>query len=724
MKLNKILKWIALGGIFLVPFVPLIVAHNLFFPFITGKAFVFRILVMLATGAWLILALRDEDYRPKNSWILKALIVFVAVIGLADIFSVNPFKSFWSNFERMEGFVTLLHLFLYFVVAGTMLNDWKYWKKFFQTSIVVSVIMAGYGIFQLAGVLVINQGGTRLDGTFGNATYLAVYMLFHIFLTFFLLLRERFSKTGQWTYGAIIFLQLFILYHTASRGVTLGLIGGVLVAAVLIALFEKERLFLKKSAKIVLISVLVLIGGFVAIRNADFIQSSDSLSRLASISLNEAAPRFMIWQMGWQGFKERPILGWGQESFNFVFNKYYNPKMFTQEQWFDRSHNIIFDWLIAGGALGLLSYLSIFAALLFYIWRGKNGPLSFSEKAVFTGLLAAYFFQNIFVFDNIGSYIMFFSILAFFHFSFGSSFPEKWEKKIVFDETTMNRIISPLIVVVVVFALYFFNTKPYLTGRTLIGALQERTVEQKFSLFEKALAYNSLGNAEIREQLSQTALAVGASQAPVEWKQKYFDLARSELLKQIEVPRISDARYELFLGSYLTRFQRYDEALSHLNKALEFSPKKQIILFEIGLIYINTNQYDKALEIFRRAYELEKNYPEARDYYAMAAIYAGKNDLVKSLLEPVYGTTLVDGDNFIKAYADTNQYQKVLAIWQLRVEKNPNLVKNYIGLGASYLSVGQRMKAIEAIEKAIGLDSSFKEQGEYYIREIRAGRNP
>ncbi|TSC67482.1 MAG: hypothetical protein CEO19_206 [Parcubacteria group bacterium Gr01-1014_73] len=724
MKLNKILRWVALGGIFLVPFVPLVVAHNLFFPFITGKAFVFRILVMLATGAWLILALRDSDYRPKNSWLIKALAAFLIIIGLADIFSANPFKSFWSNFERMEGFVTLLHLFLYFVVAGTMLNDWKYWKKFFQTSIVVSVIMAGYGIFQLAGVLVINQGGTRLDGTFGNATYLAVYMLFHIFLTFFLLLRERFSKTGQWTYGAIIFLQLFILYHTATRGAVLGLLGGILVTAILIALFEKERLFLKKGARIVLIAMVVLVGGFMAIKNTGFVQNSGALSRLASISLNEAAPRFMIWQMGWQGFKERPILGWGQESFNFVFNKYYNPKMFTQEQWFDRSHDIIFDWLITGGALGLLSYLSIFAALLFYIWRGKNGPLSFSEKAVFTGLLAAYFFQNIFVFDNLGSYIMFFSILAFFHFSFGKPFPEKWEKKLVFDETTMNRIISPLIVVVALFALYFFNAKPYLTGLTLIDALQERTVEQKFALFEKALAYNSLGNAEIREQLSQTALAVGASQAPVEWKQKYFDLARSELLKQIEVPRIGDVRYELFLGSYLTRFQRYDEALAHLNKALELSPKKQIILFEIGLIYISTNQYDKALEIFRQAYELEKNYPEARDYYAMAAIYAGKNDLVKLLLEPVYGTTLVDGDNFIKAYADTNQYQKVLAIWQARVEKNPNLIKNYIGLGASYLLVGQRTKAIEAIEKAIGLDPSFKEQGEYYIREIRAGRNP
>lgn len=724
MNLNKILRWLALGGIFLVPFVPLVVANNFFFPFITGKAFVFRILVMLATGAWLILALRDEDYRPKNSWILKALAVFFVVISLADIFSANPFKSFWSNFERMEGWVAIFHLFLYFLVAGAMLDSWKLWKKFFQTSIVVSVIMAGYGIFQLAGVLVINQGGVRLDGTFGNATYLAVYILFHIFLTFFLLLRERFGKTGQWTYGIIIALQLFILYHTATRGVALGLVGGILIAGILIVLFEKERLFLRKSAKVALITILVLIGGFIAIRNTKFVQNSDSLSRLASISLNEAGPRFMVWNMGWQGFLERPILGWGQESFNFVFNKYYDPKMYTQEQWFDRSHDIIFDWLIAGGILGLLSYLSIFAALLFYLWFGKNRQLSFSEKAVFTGLLAGYFFQNIFVFDNIGSYIMFFSILAFFHFNFGSPISEKWQKKLVFDKAMVNKIVVPVIVVAAVFGLYFFNAKPYLTSRTLINALREKTMDKKFTLFEKALAYNSLGSAEIREQLSQMALAVGASQAPTEWKQKYFDLARSELLKQLEAPRISDARYELFLGSFLTRFQRYDEALVHLNKAQEFSPKKQLIMFEIGLVYISTSQYDKALEIFQQAYELEKNYIDALNYYAVAAIYAGKNDLVKALLEPVYGTTAVDGDNFIKAYTDTKQYQKVLAIWQARIEKNPSIAQNYIGLGATYLSINQRTKAIEAIQKAIEFDSSFKEQGEYYIREIRAGRNP
>src|SRR3989338_1717974 len=412
MNLNKILRCVALGGIFLVPFVPLVVVNNLFFPFITGKAFVFRILVMIAAGAWLILALRDPDYRPKNSWLIKALVAFLIIIGLADIFSANPSKSFWSNFERMEGWVGIFHLFLYFLVAGTMLNDWKYWKRFFQTSITVSVIMAGYGIFQLAGVLVINQGGTRLDGTFGNATYLAVYMLFHIFLTFFLLLRERFSKTLQWTYGVIIALQLFILYHTATRGAVLGLVGGILIAAILIALFDKERLFLKKSARFTLVAILILIVGFIAIRNVAFIQKSAALSRLASISLNEATPRFMVWQMGWQGFKERPVLGWGQENFNFVFNKYYDPNMYTQEQWFDRVHNIVFDWLIAAGFLGLLAYGLLFLGTLYYLWR-RQSRFSITEKSIVTGLLAGYTFHNLFVFDNVVSYIFFFTVMAY-----------------------------------------------------------------------------------------------------------------------------------------------------------------------------------------------------------------------------------------------------------------------------------------------------------------------
>jgi len=47
-----------------------------------------------------------------------------------------------------------------------------------------------------------------------------------------------------------------------------------------------------------------------------------------------------------------------------------------------------------------------------------------------------------------------------------------------------------------------------------------------------------------------------------------------------------------------------------------------------------------------------------------------------------------------------------------------------LSLGAAYLQIGQRQKAIDEIQKSIDLDENLKEQREFYIKEIKAGRNP
>src|SRR3989344_6076561 len=133
--LKKILKSIIYSGLFAVCFVPLAIADGhslisfflpgLLFPFITGKVFLFRILVEIIFSAWLILILYDRSYLPKKSLILWSLVGFLGVITLSDISGVNPWKSIWSNFERMEGLVTHIHLFLFFLVASTMLSSQK-----------------------------------------------------------------------------------------------------------------------------------------------------------------------------------------------------------------------------------------------------------------------------------------------------------------------------------------------------------------------------------------------------------------------------------------------------------------------------------------------------------------------------------------------------------------------------------------------------------------------
>src|SRR3989344_4352205 len=177
---KQILKTGVIFGLFLIPFIPFLVSSSLFFPFITTKAFTFRIIVEVIFALWLLLSLLDSSYRPKKSLVLYAVFGLLFIIGLADLFGVAPVKSFWSNFERMEGYVALIHLGMFFIVISSMFKEVD-WKRWWGASLIASFLMVLYCLLQLTGLKAINQGGVRVDGTFGNAIYLAVYMLSSIY---------------------------------------------------------------------------------------------------------------------------------------------------------------------------------------------------------------------------------------------------------------------------------------------------------------------------------------------------------------------------------------------------------------------------------------------------------------------------------------------------------------------------------------------------------------
>jgi hypothetical protein len=234
MQTNNALRIALLTGLFVVPAIPFIVAGSFFFPFITGKNFTFRILVELLTGLWLILAIRDSAYRPRFSLLTYAFAIFIVVIGVADAFGMNPMRSFWSNFERMEGLVTLMHLFAYFMVLGAVFMKEALWERFLQITLLSSFVMALFSFFQLTGLYVINQGSVRVDGTLGNATYLGIYLVFHIFTALFLLFRQR-TREGWSTIerAAIIFTAVaapLILYFKIPTGATISPAHGLIFA--------------------------------------------------------------------------------------------------------------------------------------------------------------------------------------------------------------------------------------------------------------------------------------------------------------------------------------------------------------------------------------------------------------------------------------------------------------------------------------------------------------
>ena len=725
---DKNLLWFTRGGVFLVPFIPLIISGSMFFPFITGKNFTFRIIVEIIFAVWLLLALREPRFRPKRSPFLSCILAFLSVVLLADALAENPFKAFWSNFERMEGFVTLLHLGAYFLVASSVLDSEKLWHRFFATSVGVSAFLGIYGMLQLAGKIVINQGGVRLDGTFGNAAYFAGYMLFHIFLTLFLIFRHKVSPVGKYLYGGALVLQVFALIFTATRGAGVGLVGGLFLAFLLVAILERQNKRLRFGAVISLIVLLLFVGGLYAGRDNLLIKGNETLTRFASISVSDAGPRFMVWGMALQGFKENPILGWGQEGFNYVFNKYYNPNMWGQEQWFDRTHNILFDWLIAGGLMGLLAYLSLYGCLLFCIWRGalpvSASPFSLAEKSILTGLLAGYFIHNLFVFDNIGSYILFFSLLAFFGSRTGTTIP-RLEGLPVLQKGQPQYIAGACLLIALAAIVYFFNIRGIVVSRALIEGLKAhpKGAVENLAAYRRAFARDTIGSQETAEQLLQSTITVvNAPNAPAELKTEFIALGE-EAMRREHKRAPSDARLQVFLGMFYNRLSRSADAVPYLEKAHALSPNKQTIAFELASTYLNVGKTAEALELVRKAYESAPEFGSARMTYAVAAIYAKQFDVAAELLNPIVDAAVFD-ERVVKAYYDVKQYGKVLDIWKARAERKPEDPQAQVSLAAAYLLNGERQRSIAALKKASELNPTFKEQADFYIKEIRAGRNP
>ena len=730
---KNIIKYLILAGLFLVPFIPFIVPAAMFFPFITGKGFAFRIITEIIFGLFVILAFWDKEYRPKLSWVTKSVLIFTLAVFVADLAGVNVSKSLWSNYERMEGFVLIIHLAMYYIVASSVFFSKEKWLQFFNVSIASSVLMSLYASAQLycsvpgrceVGSFVINQGGNRVDGTFGNAAYFAIYLVFHIFLCLYFAIDSAKPKWQRWSYAGAALFNTFILYYTATRGAILGLIGGIIISGIIIVLLDKQNVALKKVSYYALGFMALVIVGFISVRNTDYVRNNQILSRFSTLGISEIKTqgRYFVWPMAIKGFKEHPVLGWGQENFNFVFNKNYDARMFGQEQWFDRTHDIFLDWLIAGGLVGLLSYLGLYFAMLFYVWR-KESTLSISEKAILTGLVGAYVFHNIFVFDNLVSYIMFFSVLGFVHSTMAvdktNNSLEGFYTK-TFSSDVVNYIVSPIVVIGVVLTVYFVNVPAILANQTLIQAMtsQKAGVLDNLNLFKKVYSYNSFGNTETTEQLLQIATQIsGSNVVPDSAKQQFYDLATEKIEEKLKQTP-NDARYLVFAGSYYNRIGKYDLAIENLKKAIVESPNKQSIYAELGTSYLAKGDMANMFEQMKKSYELATSSKEAQIMYAIAAIYTKNSVVWADMFSKLGEETIVNDNRFLQTYFSIKDYNTAIVVLNKRLSKNPTSMQDLYYLAITYGTSGQKQKAVDVVRQMINQNQDYKTDGENLIKQI------
>jgi O-antigen ligase/Flp pilus assembly protein TadD len=718
---KQIARWVALGALFLLPFTPLVVVNSYFFPFITGKAFYLRILIELLVGAWIVLALLDKQYRPRISWIGWGVIGFVVWMFIADLFAVNVLKAFWSNFERMEGWVLLIHLLGLFFAASAVLRVEKKWRSWFFISLGASLIVSGYALLQLGGVLAIHQGSTRIDATFGNSAYLAIYLLFSIFVSLWLAFSPPPGKTKQntwlkWILILIAFLEAVLLFFTETRGTVLGLLFGLALATFLTILIAGART--RRYAAITLALIIIIVGGVYLARNSSFVQNNDVLHRVTSISLSDGQTRFAIWHMAFEGMLERPIVGWGQEGFNYVFNKFYDPSLYTQEQWFDRAHNAFLDWLVAGGIPAFLLYISLYASALVLLW--KSPQLSRSERTLLTGALVGYAIHNLFVFDNLYSYIYFFAILAFIDSQVAR--PVKWiEEAPVLSDTQGMIYALPIAAVVCAGIIWCVNITQMESASNLITALSSDDISQSLAIFENFSAHPIPEMQEVREQLVTFEGEVIQSQEATDaQKQQVATLAISEMQKQVASYPL-DAREVMELSYAYRAAGDNPDALKAVQEAILLSPKKEEFYLEEGTLDWELNDVQSAQQAFNTAYALGPSFSDLAVYAAGGDIAAGDEAAGDKILLATFGTINVDSDVLSAAYYQGKDWPQLIALWKERAASPDATVETLFGLAAAYYAAGDNAQAIATIQAAVAEYPDAAASGAAAIKQIQEG---
>jgi O-antigen ligase/tetratricopeptide (TPR) repeat protein len=696
--MKDVLKAIVIGGIFAVPFLTLYVENDYFFPFITGKNFWFRIIVDVSFVAWVLLALYEPKYRPKWSWLVGGFGALLVVMFFANLFGAHTSSSFWSNFERMDGYVSLVHTFMYFVILGSVMLNEKLWRRLLNVSLAVAFAVALYGLAQYTGVV---DGTNRIDSRLGNAAYMAVYMLFHIFIAFWLFVESK-KVHMKMLFALLAIMFTFVLIETGTRGTAIGLAVGVFVMSGYIAIFGKQFKEFRKYAIGAFVLLLLVVGGFVAGKDTDFVQDNKNFRRIANISLEDLEIRSIIWGTAIQGAAERPLLGYGQSNFNFVFNANYDPRLYAQEQWFDRGHNIFIDWLITGGALGLVAYLSIFVAFVWYLLfrpiTRNDESFTVLERGVLLGILAGYFTHNLVVFDNIISYIFFAIILGLVHSRVGTPIPQITNAKV--DNAIITQFAAPVLTVVLFVGMYFAHSPGMLAAGDIIDGFREPDPLERLEHFKRAIDRDSFAYQEVVEQLAQQTITIVRDQRiDTDTKDLYASYTEEQINKLIEW-KPGDARIHVFAGTYYRSVGRFDQAAVEMARARELSPKKQAVIIQQGFVELSRNNLEAAIRYFEDAFLLDERNLEAREYYAAALIQAGRGEEAIALMDsPKVKSRFARSDYLISNANRAGMTDFLLELFETRVADSPDVVQNWATWAFLQHQNGDKEGALDTLKR-------------------------
>jgi putative inorganic carbon (HCO3(-)) transporter len=421
-----------LAVIFLIP-----LWFSYWFPtyniFELNKIILFQVLVallFLATG-WKILFYPPALAWPplqffKKYWLLPT--VFIVGLSLTLFSSINPVLSFYGTIQRQAGLSSYLFYFLWFILVSFNLltihnqrsgsgsgsgDSSRTIRRVLMAAVLSGAVVSLYGILQFLNIdfLVWPEPAfltQRAFSSFGQPNFLASWLLLVIPLSVYLLLT---SRQALCKFGWLLALasQLLALFMSGSRGGLIALLG----VLALLLVYELAVSAWPRRKKYWAVALFVFLS-CLALLLLDY-SSHGRVRQLLHITDGSLGARVDLYQAAGSAITARPWLGYGLETGNEIFIRYYTPEWGIYGdvgQSADRAHNLILDILLVAGLWGLLLYSGLYYFGGWLVSNNLKNKRHASLSLALSGGLLGYLFSLFFSFSFVGGEVYFWLFLA------------------------------------------------------------------------------------------------------------------------------------------------------------------------------------------------------------------------------------------------------------------------------------------------------------------------
>jgi O-antigen ligase/tetratricopeptide (TPR) repeat protein len=515
------------------------------------------------------------------------------------------------------------------------------WTKLLKINLVVGCFTSLFALVQYFGffskIFTAFSKGAGTPSFIGNSTFLAIYMLFLVFISLTFFVQEK-TRNKKIIYFALAILFIFTIILSGSRASYLGLLAGLFFYLIF---YPKKIKLLKVAAASLLglaITVVLIFNFFPQIgAENNLLKKVSSRLSVKEITYDLTGNRLPAWTMTIQAIKEKPLLGWGPENFYVGFEKYYSPTNDSlRKEWWDRPHNILLDVFISYGIFALILYISFWIVLLIklQIFKKKEADdnkiyLAHGIQTMFLGYLIALLVN----FDDFPTYLIsfFFIGLSIYLISLHGD-----KKEILPPEKTFlsdKAMVGSLLILTLLF-IWFWNIKPLYINEKIVWA-ENLVSSQKCDQALSAIG-NTWQNSGILKTYAGlsyvdfiTKCAPTNFENDIEYSKKALDALKTASKIQ---PKYS--RMWLALGSFsnvlaareqdLTkRKEILSEARGYLSKALELSPQRQAILTEFEINYLMAEDYKSAEKTAYDCIKIDNTQGVCNWYLGIAQIFLG-----------------------------------------------------------------------------------------------------